>query len=317
MAELMPWASGILMAWAIWGCAADRGIQRRSPTSAEALRGRARRAVLAAAYELGARLPAAMRAQPWVVRCGQELVSAAKPLLGDRVVDHTTAAGALALTLLASAGVGAVVALSPLGALVGAGIPAAAMMARAGRAQRAREQLIEAAMPEAFHGLSISLGSGHSLAQALRFVGNHAPEPVGDEFMRAACALSCGVSAADALDVLLTRLPAPGLDLVALALKVSQRTGAPLQELLEQAARMVGERIELTRSLEVKTAQARLSARLVSSMPVAMIAVLTLLSPDFRSGLATPVGAGSVGAALVLNVCALFLIRRIMGVRVA
>ena len=170
-------------------------------------------------------------------------------------------------------------------------------------------------MPEAFGALSIALGSGHSLAQAMRYVGVHSREPVRSEFMRVGFAIDCGFSATEALDGLITRLRAPGLDMVALALKVSQRTGAPLKDLLEEAARLVGDRIELQRTLDVKTSQARMSARLVAGMPVAMIAFLTLLSSDFRKGVATVSGAFCVFVALGLNAVAWLVIRKIMKVK--
>ena len=169
-------------------------------------------------------------------------------------------------------------------------------------------------MPEAFTALSMSLASGHSLAQGMRFVGAHAQEPVHTEFLRVAAAIDCGISATDALDDLLVRIDAPGLSLVTLALKVSQRTGAPLADLLSEASSMVGERIELKRRLDVKTSQARMSAHMVAAMPAGMCAVLALLSADFRRGLATPAGAGAVVLGLALNVVALAVIRRIMRV---
>ena len=131
-------------------------------------------------------------------------------------------------------------------------------------------------------------------------------------FLRVAAAIGCGISATDALDDLLARVDAPGLSLVTLALKVSQRTGAPLAGLLSEAASMVGERIELKRRLDVKTSQARMSAHMVAAMPAGMCTVLALLSADFRRGLATPAGAGAVVLGLALNVIALVVIRRIM-----
>lgn len=188
-----------------------------------------------------------------------------------------------------------------------------ACSAAAARRRRERARL-EEAMPEAFGALAVSLGSGYSLPQAMRYVGSHAEEPVRTEFMRVSFAVDCGVPAVEALDAMLGRLRAPGLDLVVLALKVSQRTGAPLGELLAEASRSVGERIELRRRLDVKTSQARMSARMVACMPMAMTALLSLLSPDFRSGLATPAGAGSVAVALALNAVAWGSIRKIMDV---
>ncbi len=238
-----------------------------------------------------------------------------------RDVDRAPADRALARGMLVASGcagalAGAVISLSPLGIPVGAALPLGWCAARAARRERERRQALESAMPEAFQALAISLGSGHSLAQALRFVGNHAQGPVRSEFLQASLEISCGLSAADALNGLLERLPAPGMNLVSSALVVSQRTGAPLKDLLASAASMVGERIELARRLEVKTAQARLSARLVGVMPVAMMAALTLLSSDFRAGAASPGGALAIAVAMALDVCAWLLIRRIMEVRV-
>lgn len=179
------------------------------------------------------------------------------------------------------------------------------------RAERAR---IERAMPESFSALAVSLGSGLSLAQAMQYVGGRAEEPVRTEFLHASALMTCGISAVDALDELVDRLRAPGLDLVVLALKVSRRTGAPLGGLLADASHLVGERIELARRLEVKTAQVRMSARLVAGMPVLMAGALSLLSADFRAGVFTFPGACSLAIAFSLNVMAWSIIRAIMRV---
>ena len=205
-----------------------------------------------------------------------------------------------------------VVSLSPIGFFLGLAAPFVAAAVRDTFDRRRGQHNAEEAMPEAFTALSMSLASGHSLAQGMRFVGAHAQEPVHTEFLRVAAAIECGISATDALDDLLARVDAPGLSLVTLALKVSQRTGAPLAGLLSEAAGMVGERIELKRRLDVKTSQARMSAHMVAAMPAGMCAVLALLSADFRRGLATSAGAGAVVLGLALNAIALVVIRRIM-----
>lgn len=222
--------------------------------------------------------------------------------------------GILLLLCAASGALVGVLSMSLLGALAGAALPVIGLLlASAGRVRNDRQR-IETAMPEAFNALSMSLASGHSLAQGMRFVGSHAEEPVKTEFLQVAAAISCGVPAASALDAMLSHLEAPGLDLVALALKVSQRTGAPLKDLLSEASGMVGERIELRRRLDVKTSQARMSAQMVAAMPVALILVLALLSSDFRRGLTTAAGAASIAVALALNAIAWMFIKKIMKV---
>lgn len=222
--------------------------------------------------------------------------------------------GLWALLSLGAAAFLALVSLSVIGACVGAVAPTAGLLAWEARDRRAREKRVESAMPEAFNALSMALGSGHSLSQGMRFVGSHAEEPIKGEFLQVSYSVSCGIPVGEALGDMLTRLRAPGLDLVALALNVSRRTGAPLAGLLAEASSMVGERIELARMLDVKTSQARMSARLVAGMPCAMVAILSLLSEDFRQGLTTATGIASVAAAMVLDVIAWSVIKKIMKV---
>ena len=64
--------------------------------------------------------------------------------------------------------------------------------------------------------------------------------------------------------------------------------------------------------LVVRTAQVRLSVRIVCLLPVVMVGTLTLVSPDFQQGLLTPAGMGCVAVAMGLDGVALALIRRIM-----
>lgn len=177
--------------------------------------------------------------------------------------------------------------------------------------RKKREQL-EGAMVEAFGALAASMASGLSLAQAMRYVGSHAQEPVRTEFLRAEAQVACGTGMTEALDELVERLHAPGLDFVTLALKVSRRTGAPLSDVLGEAARLVRERVELRRKLDVRTAQVRMSARLVAGMPVAMVAFLMATSSDFREGVATVPGAASIAVALLLDGIAWSIITAVM-----
>ena len=326
MEAFLPLGAGIAAAAGAWALTAAAGPQPPAGCAGGAWRAVLRYALRAASgwvLALGAMLPSRISSLLVSRGCLSELERVVATAC--RHAEHGPAMGATARELIqglwlcitvAAAAAGAVVASSPWGAPVGAAFPTAVLAARGARRKRAEGRRVEAAMPEAFSALAISLGSGHTLAQGMRFVGGHAEEPIRTEFLRVACSIDCGVPAASALDDLLERLPAPGLGLVSLALKVSQRTGAPLRDLLADAAAMVSERMELVRKLDVKTSQARMSARLVALMPIAMIGALTLLSPDFRAGLGEPVGMGSVAVALALNVCAWLIIRRIMEVEV-
>ncbi|OFK23447.1 type II secretion system F family protein [Olsenella sp. HMSC062G07] len=189
-----------------------------------------------------------------------------------------------------------------------AGVPAwHASMTRRERRDVAR------AMPGVFRTLAMALGSGETLSQAISYVGTHVEGPAGEAFARASLRLSCGSSVEAAVGALKDDLDAPGMGLLASALVISQRTGSPLKGLFEYAARLVERQGEFERMLAVKTAQVRLSARVVSVLPVLLVGGLAVLSTDFRAGLMTPAGAFSLLLACAMDVTALLVIRRQMG----
>lgn len=314
--------------FALTGCFSRNGedVWTGGALKGGARRGGARGAIVVLLCRAGASAPVAVRDAAVVRTCRDELrrtqllARVIEDLFGTASLGGVSARdfemGALIFAVLIGGITGSIAVGSVLGVAAGAAAVIGYLRLRAGRRTHEERRRVASAMPEAFAALSIALGSGHTLAQGMRFVGSHAEEPVRGEFLRVACAIECGIPASEVLDDLLIRLPAPGLGLVSLALKISQRTGAPLRELLTEAADMANERIALARQLEVKTSQARMSARLVAWMPVAMACALAVVSADFRRGIATPVGTGSVAVAFALDFCAWMIIRRIMRIDV-
>ena len=180
------------------------------------------------------------------------------------------------------------------------------------RARSARVRELTQEMPSVLRTLSVAMGSGQTLSQAVEYVGSHEHGLAAEAFTRLSLRLRCGVATEPALDLLSRELDAPGVDLLATALVVSHRTGSPLRELLVRSARLVERQGECERLLAVKTAQARLSVRIVCALPVVMVLLLALISPDFQRGLLTPAGLLSVALALALDAVALLIIRKLM-----
>ena len=75
---------------------------------------------------------------------------------------------------------------------------------------------------------------------------------------------------------------------------------------------MVERQSEFERLLSVKTAQVRLSARIVCLLPLLLIGVLSLISPDFQKGLTTTTGIICTLLALGMDAGALVIIRKLM-----
>lgn len=234
---------------------------------------------------------------------------------GDRLGLFLGEAGGsgLVLSLVVAAGVlGGLVALSPIGVVAGALVAAVAVTLRAEALRRGRERDVAREMPGAFRSLASSLAAGRTLAQAMANLGEQGTGLVSEAFSRAALRLSCGYSAQEALERLSDELDAPGTTLITCALSVSHRTGSPLMGLFERSAELLERQGELERTLAVKTAQVRLSVRVVCLLPWILVALLTLISPDYRTGLATTAGTASVAVAVVLDAVAVLVIRHLM-----
>ena len=201
---------------------------------------------------------------------------------------------------------------SPLGCVVGLAAAPVALRLWASSAERTRSRQLADEMPGVFRTLAVAMGSGQTLAQAVGYVAMHERGIAAGHFKVAAMRLACGSSAEEALGGLVRELDAPGVGLLATALTISQRTGSPLQSLFQSAARLVERQGEFERTLAVKTAQVRLSVRIVCVLPPGMVAVLSLISPDFQAGLLTATGVGCVLVALLMDALALAIVRRLM-----
>lgn len=175
-----------------------------------------------------------------------------------------------------------------------------------------RRRAIEREMPAVFRTLAMAMGSGETLSQAVDYLAAHGGGEVAKAFTRTSLRMHCGYPARESLDLLARELDAPGVGLLVTALLISQRTGSPLRSLFRRSARLVERQGEFERMLGVKTAQVRLSVRVVSGLPVIMIALLSLISSDFQRGLSTPVGAACILAAALMDGAAILIIRRLM-----
>ena len=171
---------------------------------------------------------------------------------------------------------------------------------------------IASEMPSVYRTLSLAMGSGQTLAQAVEYVGAHERGPAAAVFSRMSLRLRCGVGTEEAVSGLSRELGVAGADLLATALVVSHRTGSPLKDLLMRSARLAERQGEFERLLRVKTAQVRLSVRIVCLLPAVMVGVLTLISPDFQQGLLTPSGIACLAMAALLDALALLIIRRLV-----
>lgn len=219
---------------------------------------------------------------------------------------------AIAVLVVLFAG-GCAVAGPPAGCALSALAVALAAVAMRRERERAVEELRDAT-PEALRSLGACFQAGFSLLQTFRQVGGEVGGPLGASFRRAAHVLETGGTVPEALAGLKEGASAE-MAFVAVALDIQHTTGGSMRQVLDAAGDSVASEMELRRSMRVQTAQAKLSARIVSVMPFALIAVFSLTTEGFLDPFfSSAAGVGLLVVAIALQVSGIVLVRRVLTV---
>jgi tight adherence protein B len=144
------------------------------------------------------------------------------------------------------------------------------------RLQRCAEQL-----PNALGTMSNALKAGFSFLQAMQIVAREFPDPLGTEFKKTLREINLGVPLEEALYLLHNRLPNEDLKLVVQALIIQRTTGGNLSDILETMQQTVRGRVKLQEELRTLTAQGRMSAWIITLLPVVMFFLLKLMNPEY------------------------------------
>lgn len=171
-------------------------------------------------------------------------------------------------------------------------------------------------VPDALTSMQTCFQSGYSLLQTFQQVAAETKGPLGELFAHSAHQLQMGSTATEVLDCFRAKASIQELSFVAVALDVQHQAGGSLREVLDSAREMIEDELELSRKLRVQTAQAKLSARVVTVIPFVLIAVFSLISDGFL----VPFFGSFGGLALLILACGMqlagvLIVRRMLKVK--
>ena len=136
-------------------------------------------------------------------------------------------------------------------------------------------------MPDAIDLFNRSMKAGHNIQSGLETLASETSEPVKGEFTRVMEELSLGSSLENALHHLGERIPIVDLRFFVIGLILQRQTGANMVQVLENLGLLVRERLNLAEKLKASTAQQRMSAGLLCSLPFVVGFVFWLLKPEY------------------------------------
>jgi Flp pilus assembly protein TadB len=207
--------------------------------------------------------------------------------------------GALALTAAVTVATGNILIGLLIGLLVGWIGMRLSVSIRIGR----RRAAFADQLPDVLQLVASSLSAGFSLAQALRGVVREDTQPAAGEFARALAEARVGVDIEAALDAVANRMDSDDLRWTCMAIRIQREVGGNLAEVLGTTAETMRERAYLQRHVRALSAEGRLSAYILTALPILIGCWLLLRDQSYMRPLyTTTVGLIMLGAAAALFV---------------
>lgn len=188
----------------------------------------------------------------------------------------------LGMAVAAAAGLGLLIGLPAPIAGLGAVVLVPGLTLLAGRQRLARRmKRAEQQFPGVLGTMVRTLQSGLTLQDAMQLVAAEGPDPLRTEFARILNDVAIGLTLPDACRRMAVRLPFDSAEFFALIVAIQTETGASIVTALENLTETTEARAALAEKIVIAGQEARASAAIIGSLPVVVLAALSLVQPDF------------------------------------
>jgi tight adherence protein B len=167
-------------------------------------------------------------------------------------------------------------------------------------------------LPDSLQMLTSTLKSGFGILQALDNVAEEAAEPARSEFRRVLLEVRLGRDLGAALHGLADRMQSEDFEWVVGAIDINREVGGDLAMILQHVAETIRERQRLLRQMEALTAEGRLSAYILTGLPVGLVLVMAVIDPDYLDRLRSGIGLVLVGVGVRLLVAGWLWMKRLI-----
>ena len=174
------------------------------------------------------------------------------------------------------------------------------------RTQRVNELVKQ--LPDALEMMARGLKVGHPLNASLASVANEMPDPIATEFGIVVDQVSFGDDLTDAFNEFADRLNQEDVHYLATAIAIQHGTGGDLARILSVLAKVIRDRLTMRRKIKATSAEGRMSASILSIVPVIIFVGLNVMSPRYYGDIADEPMAGP----LVFTVCFLVLLNAVI-----
>lgn len=180
-----------------------------------------------------------------------------------------------------------------------------------------RISMAGAQLPQALEIMASAMKSGFSFMQAMQLVAKELPDPIGVEFYRTIKDINYGLPMDTAFEHLLKRVPNRDLEIITTAILIQRTTGGNLSKILETIHETISERVRMKDELRALTAQGRMSALVITLLPVGLGILLNVMNPDyFTPMLQHPFGWLLIVGGIISGTLGWFFINKVVTIEV-
>jgi len=133
--------------------------------------------------------------------------------------------------------------------------------------------------------------TGLPLGDCLKIIAHESPDPLGSEFRRVVEGESLGIPIEVCLEQMYERMPISEVNFFATVLNIQKTTGGNLGEALANLSNVLRGRKILREKIKALSAEAKVSAIIIGSLPIIVMTLVTIASPQYMEELyTTPTG---------------------------
>lgn len=155
--------------------------------------------------------------------------------------------------------------------------------------------------------------TGLPLNDCLKIIAHESPDPVGSEFLRVVEGEQVGVPIEVCLDRMYDRMPTSEVNFFATVLNIQRTTGGNLGESLANLSNVLRGRKLLREKIKALSAEAKMSAIIIGCLPLVVMGLVTMASPDYMTELyTTPTGHRNMMIGAGMMVMGTFMMRKMI-----
>jgi tight adherence protein B len=220
----------------------------------------------------------------------------------------SAAVGLIAAAFAYFSGFGELVALGA-GFAVGFGLPRWSLAF----IKRRRENKFIDELPNAVDVIVRGVKAGLPLSDCIRIIASETQEPVKSEFRQIADSQAIGVSLPDASAKLFDRVPLAEANFFGIVVTIQQKAGGSLSDALGNLSRVLRERKKMKAKIKAMSMEAKASAAIIASLPIAVMFLVWLTSPNYIELLwTTPTGRFMMMCSAMWMSMGIFVMRRMI-----